>query len=365
MNNEFGGPQRLADYLHGRDNNFNLLRFLAAFAVLIDHSYALVAGTPDAEPLRRSLGIALGAIAVDVFFVTSGFLVTASLLNRQDTLAFLRARILRIYPALLVMVLLCVLVIGLFFTTLPAGAYLDHPLTLRFILKNATLVGGIEFYLPGVFDQLAWKNMVNGSLWTMPYEVRMYIALAVLWLACWLFRAWRRRVFAGLILTITALALTAHLTNHFSGRPDDNFFRLTFMFFSGASYCVLRERIRLSSAVFGGALAALLASPLEPDLFFVVYDLTLAYVVLWLAYVPGGALRRFNRFGDYSYGIYIYAFPVQQTLLALIAGLSVAGLIVTSGAVTLLLAALSWHCLEQHALRLKPAAPAAPPLNPA
>ena len=89
------------------------------------------------------------------------------------------------------------------------------------------------------------------------------------------------------------------------------------------------------------------------DVFFVMYDGGLAYLLFWLAYVPGGVIRKFNRLGDYSYGVYIYAFPVQQSLVALVPAMTVAALQPAALAATMSLAALSWHCIESKALTLK------------
>ncbi len=102
---------RLSNFTDGRDNNFSLIRIIAAFAVLITHSFALAIGTGEAEPFQKFLGMTMGTIAVDIFFITSGFLVTSSLLTRQSVIEFVWARVLRIYPALLVM--LCLTVFGL------------------------------------------------------------------------------------------------------------------------------------------------------------------------------------------------------------------------------------------------------------
>src|SRR4051812_37390900 len=100
---------KLSDVARGRDNNFNLIRVLAALAVLVTHSFTLALGTSDAEPFAHSLGMTPGGMAVDIFFVTSGFLVTASMLQRQNIIAFLWARALRIFPALWVMLIVTVL----------------------------------------------------------------------------------------------------------------------------------------------------------------------------------------------------------------------------------------------------------------
>ena len=101
----------LSSLNNGRDNNFNLIRVIAALAVLVTHSFALVMGSGDFEPLRKIVGISFGQVAVDIFFVTSGFLVTSSLLKRKSTVEFVWARVLRIYPALWMMLVLTVFIL--------------------------------------------------------------------------------------------------------------------------------------------------------------------------------------------------------------------------------------------------------------
>jgi len=87
--------------------------------------------------------------------------------------------------------------------------------------------------------------------------------------------------------------------------------------------------------------------------FFIVYVIVIAYVLFYLAYVPSGFIRKYNQLGDYSYGIYIYAFPVQQSVAHLMPGVSVLQMVLVSAAATSLLAIFSWHLLEQRALRYK------------
>ena len=170
----------LASFVSGRDNNFNLIRFVAATLVLFSHSFALSIGSSDAEPLRASIGMTWGDIAVDIFFITSGFLIANSFLTRSNVLVFLWSRALRIFPALIIAVLFCVFVIGIAFTSLEPKEYLAHDQTQRYLIKNIMLVGGIEYSLPGVFSENPFSHAVNGSLWTMPYEVKMYMLLIVM-----------------------------------------------------------------------------------------------------------------------------------------------------------------------------------------
>lgn len=160
---------KLSSCAHGRNNNFNLLRLLAAFAVLFSHSYVVAIGKSAIEPLYVSLGVTWGSIAVDVFFVTSGFLVTSSLLTRKSTVEFVLSRILRIYPALFLMVLVSIFLLGLSFTSLPIGAFLQNHVTHVFAFKNTTLVFGVTGNLPGVFESTPYPKLVNVSLWTLPF----------------------------------------------------------------------------------------------------------------------------------------------------------------------------------------------------
>jgi peptidoglycan/LPS O-acetylase OafA/YrhL len=346
--------KKLSDYAHGKDNNFNLIRILAALAVLVTHSFALATGQSSAEPFRDTLGMTMGAIAVDVFFVTSGFLVTGSLLSRKSTVDFVIARMLRIYPALVIMVFITVFGLGLYFTTLSASAYLHARQTWLYLIKTSTLVLDVAFNLPGVFDEIPYKNAVNGSLWTMPYEIRMYGILVLTWIALRQAKSRRPKLLKAAVVLASAIAGVLVMASFAHVIEASRFIKLFFMFFSGAAFYVLKDRIPLHAVYFWPALLALLGSALVgTQVFGIVYHLTLAYVLFYLAYVPAGPVRHYNRLGDYSYGVYIFAFPVQQSIIALNPGISTLGVIVSSAAVTIVLAVLSWHLIEKRALSLK------------
>ena len=130
-------------------------------------------------------------------------------------------------------------------------------------------------------------------------------------------------------------------------------FRLFFFFFCGAGMWIFRDRIPMSGKLFAASCVVLIAGIVEPKAFFYVYPLTAPYIVMWLAYVPGGWVRQFNKLGDYSYGIYIYAFPMQQLLVATVPGITPVQMIAASGAGTIALAVLSWHLVEKPALARK------------
>lgn len=344
----------LSDFVSGTNNNFNLIRLIAALAVLVTHSFALAIGTGDAEPFQNSLGMTIGSIAVDIFFIASGFLVTSSLLTRQSTIDFFWARVLRIFPALIVMLLLTVFGLGIFFTASPLSSYLIDSNTYIYLLKCATLVTGVVYNLPGVFDGNPYKNTVNGSLWTMPYEIKMYAILAGLWITLRVTNKNRLRLFQIMVVTGFVASGIFVVASHLYAPATGKFIKLFFMFFSGAAFYILKGNIPVSRLLFWTFVAALLMSVgINKTTFNVIYVLTIAYVLFYFAYIPSGWIRRYNELGDYSYGIYIYAFPVQQSIAALLPGVSVFSMILVSGLVTLLLAVLSWHIFERRALALK------------
>lgn len=344
---------RLADYAVGRDNNFNLIRLMAALSVVFGHSVAVLGLPSSREFLFDRLGLSVAEMAVDVFFVTSGFLVTSSLVNRGDVIAYLWARILRIYPGMWVMLVLTVFVLAPALTTLPRGEYYTSPLTWEYFRKCATLIGGVRYSLPGVFQSAPLKNEFNGSLWTMPVEVRMYLYLAVVWFALAVAPALRLKAMR-FVLPMSAAALLAIVLNArlIQGAPNGANIRV-FMFLYGSSLYLWRDRIPIGPWLLAGLVAGLALASFDKTIFFVVYVLALAPLVLHLVYVPRGRIRSFNDWGDYSYGVYIYAFPVQQTLALLFPAMSLAAMMASSAVVSAAIAIVSWKLIEERALALK------------
>ena len=344
---------RLADYAVGRDNNFTLLRFSAAMTVLFAHSVAVLGLPPEREFFFNRLGFSLGEMGLDMLFVTSGFLVTASLVGRQDLIAYLWARILRVYPGLLVMLVLTVFVLAPAITTLPYGEYYASSATWEYFRKCATLLGGIRYSLPGVFQSAPLRGEFNGSLWTMPVEVRMYLYLAAIWVALAVMPGARIKAMR-FVLPISAGALLAIvLSARLTGSPFNGANIRVFMFLYGSSLYLWRDRIPLGPWLLVGIVAALLLASFDKTVFFVVYVLSLAPLVLHLVYVPGGRIRAFNDWGDYSYGVYIYAFPVQQTLALLFPAMTLAAMMASSAVVSVAIAILSWKLIEERALAMK------------
>jgi len=334
-------------YESGADN-FLLLRFLAAVLVMYGHSYGF-AGAHHGDFISRlnwGDGVYCGSIAVDMFFAISGFLVTGSYLKRANLEIFLKARALRILPAYLCCIVLSALVLGAIYSELPLVGYWSDSATWRYIDANLWLSPPLGWKLPGVFTNNFMKDTVNGSIWTLPAEVRMYAWVAILGLIGVLHRRWlANAAFAALLLV-----------GYFA--PDQlpllqiNWLRLGGFFLAGAFCYVNRDHIPMSTALAAALVALAIATHGMPA-FAVALGAALTYFCLWFAYVP--SFHFFNRFGDYSYGVYLWGFPIQQAVSETMGGPTKAWVsCVISLAVTLPIAAASWHWVEKPALRCKP-----------
>ena len=344
---------RLSEYAVGRDNNFNLIRLVAALSVLFSHSVAALGLPSSREFFFDHLGLSLAEMAVDVFFVTSGFLVAGSLVNRGDVIAFLWARALRIYPAIWVMLILTVFVLAPALTTLPLADYFASPKTHDYFVKCATLIGGVRYSLPGVFETNPLHGEFNGSLWTLPIELRLYCYLAAGWLVLAAAPAIRMRAMSVAAPIVACAYLVLILRDRLFGAPFNAADTRIFMFLYGTTLYLWRDRVPMSPGILFAALACLLIASVNEQAFFVVYVVSLAPLVLHLAYLPKGRVLAFNDWGDCSYGVYIYAFPIQQTLAFLFPGMPLIAMILVSAAITLGVAALSWTLIERRALALK------------
>lgn len=335
------------------DNRFDVLRLLAAWLVLFSHCFPL-GGHPGGEPLMATLGLdTLGGVGVGIFFVLSGYLVTLSLQRSANLAAFARRRALRIYPGLVVICLLCVGVLGPLLTTLAAPAYWRDAATWRYLAGNAS-AWNIHYALPGVFAGNPHPGAVNGSLWSLPYELTCY---GVLVLASLLPGSLRRKVTllaGGLVAMLLVRPLFAPQGDFVTVLGLDYFHgKLGLLFALGAVVACWRTPIR---RVLWPSVLLLVAAAVLPSgvLRLLCYVLGLALLTLWLALYGLWLPRIPARMGDWSYGAYLYGFPVQQVLAHFRwHEASFFGFVLASTVLTAALAALSWHLVEKPALRWK------------
>lgn len=325
-------------------NAFTLLRWLLASAVMISHAWDLTQAQRGLDPSVALLGFPVSRLAVFLFFTLSGFLVTGSLMKR-GVRAFLQARALRLLPGLWVMLLLLPLVLWAGFGTLTLPAFLGHADTWKFVVRNGVLIGG-HYSLPGLFANHRLPGAVNGSLWTIPHEVRCYVSLA---LALWLGLAQPRGRFSVVILAglVSALVLPP------LPEPLESARGLTFSFYLGVLAWLWRDRLLLSwPLALVAVVDAVLMPPAVPGRT-AMMQLGFGYAALVAAFLLPAAMKRLSvRMPDYSYGIYIYGFPMQQVAVALGFVAPWANL-ATGFAMTVAVAGLSWHLIEKPALTLK------------
>lgn len=334
----------------GKNNHFNLLRIILSFLVFFCHCYALRFGKKAnvMDPISGLIGHWIGDLAVDGFFALSGYLVTGSLFRSNSFTRYLWARVIRIYPGLIVMLILLIVFMSSM-SSVSLKAYLTSRETLSLILHNATLIWDIRYTLPGVFSDNLYPRAVNGSLWTLTYEVRFYLLIGALWFTMKPLGAFRK--FSFLLLTIlTLLSLCFH--EHVGLDLEAHYIRFGIIFCVGSLLWQISPFVPTSRAFF--VIAALLTayalrSPQPP----ISYMLLMPYVAICAAYLKIPLISPYARVGDYSYGLYIYSFPVQQTFSHYYPSMDIGTYIGLTFTVTMVLSYFSWQYVEKPCLALK------------
>jgi peptidoglycan/LPS O-acetylase OafA/YrhL len=330
---------------------FNLIRLGAALAVLVSHGFDLT-GNGALEPLRWLSGgqTSLGGTAVALFFIISGFLVTSSLLRAPSLVHYARNRALRICPALFVVVILSAFVLGPALTRLPLLQYLGNA-ELPGFLGNIVLLPR-TMSLPGVFDTPPPRLAVAGSLWTLPYEGLCYALLPIAAGAGLLTRR-RLLVATTVVLMVVGWWAKGRQLHVLPLLNIELSYLLRFLayFAAGVALHVFRDRIVLSVGLAGAALALVFLF-LCFGLYHMAFPILGGYLVIFLGLHPKADFK-FFRDHDLSYGVYLYAWPMQALVLSWLPGIGWWNNILLSAPPTLLFAALSWRWVERPALSLK------------
>ena len=344
-------------------NNLTALRWFAACLVLYGHAFVFL-GLP--EPLFLQW-VPMGPLGVYIFFAISGYLVAQSWQRDPSVPRFLAKRALRIFPGLLVCTLLSVLVLGPWLTTLDMATYWRNEHTLGYFTNLALYM---TYHLPGVFAQNKLPHAVNGSLWSLPVEFFMYLLLAILGLcSAWYsktnsashsiqepskFSQWLSVVVAVCLMGLTALWAWPSTDAWVVYRTDLRQIPLCGVYFMvGASLFQfkLNKYFSLSNVVLAVVLWLCLSR--EPQVFAMASWVVVPFVVLAFGLDRHTWLSRWHS-RDYSYGIYIYAFPVQQTWVSFWPQMPLWAFLLCTFVTTVALAALSWHFVERPSLKFKP-----------
>ncbi len=335
----------------GHTRGFDYLRICLAIGVVAWHTVVTCYGDDYQFAVLRSPVRPVIAIILPMFFALSGFLVAGSLERCRTLAGFLALRVLRLIPALAAEVLLSALLVGPLVTELPLRSYFANGAFTSYFLN---ILGDIHYILPGVFADNPLPSIVNGQLWTVPYEMKCYLMIALYALVGIHRRRW---AFLALVAAMqAAFGIYAFSSNQMIvGAVPGGILVLCFL--TGIAFYLNRQSI-IHSHVLGvlSLIATVILLLIPNGDYFIPITATYLTVYLGLANPPLPAVMKS---GDYSYGIFLYGFPIQQTIAHLGAwthhwAVSIA----LSIPLVACVAAFSWHGIEKHALKLRRYLPA-------
>jgi peptidoglycan/LPS O-acetylase OafA/YrhL len=333
-------------------NNFDSLRLIFAVLVILSHSFPLTRGSNETEPLSvlTHRQVTFGNIGVWAFFVISGFLITKSWQRSPKVITYLKRRIARIYPGFATAAILTALIV----VPIAADPSTYFPVTLRSFLLSTVRLQAFEF--PRVFVNNPGANALNGSLWSVPYEFWCYLGVMALGLSSLLNRRW-------LIVALFFAVIGLHMYMDISGWAPSGavlgqifgyppfwatvlpFYLAGTLFHIFGGYDLLRRPWLIAAG------AILVVSNFVPHGLILTMPVCGSYLLMGLAYLPLLHPLNLGRFGDFSYGTYLYAFPIQQLLVMYAHGhISPWRLFAEAAPITLLVGALSWLLVERHFL---------------
>ena len=322
---------------------------LAQATMAVKHA-AMTGGNPNVHQLA-GIGRPITLSYLPMFFALSGFLVTASALRTRRLIPFLGLRVLRLLPALFVEVTLSAIILGAIFTQLPLSQYYASPMFWSYFLN---IIGDIHFFLPEVFKNNN-TDIVNSNLWTLPWELQCYIVMSIMIVTGIVFR---RNILAIMFIVATIALIYASFVNGFQVVPAQvEGPTLVYYFVVGVLMFLWRDKVVFHEGLFVVSAGLCYILMMSAKTVF-IYPILLTYITVFIGLFP---FPRFSliKSGDYSYGIYLYGFPVTQALFAgsLLTGISLQGNLTVFAPLAVLataaFAALSWHGIEKHCLKLK------------
>ena len=340
-----------------RKNSFDLLRLIAAFCVYFSHQLAFLGFD---EPALGPLGISLASTGLYIFFALSGYLVFKSLVRSSISQQYFLARSLRIYPGAIANVIFCV-GLGACITSLPLSTFLTTSQTWNYALHNSSIfITPTQFQLPSVLATARWPA-VNGSIWTIKYELLCYVLLFFVYRLASIFRL-SIRIVVGASTLIAACIYIIYISTR--PNPSSEFFftsynlfnlsRFFMTFLFGAWIAAMEphgDRARLALLSITAALIVF-----GPNLQFARCGiiLLLTYFVIEIGKSRLLFSATYRRIGDLSYGVFLYAYPIQNSVnTAMSNGTNFWFLTVLTTTLTLVCAYLSWQLIEKPCLGFK------------
>lgn len=323
------------------ENNLDLIRLVASLSVIAYHSFALNPQWGITDPVKYLFGyMTTGGLAVKVFFFISGLLVTNSLLSRNSIINFIVSRSLRVFPGLAFVVITTAFLIGPIFTTMPIAEYFKTNQPIVYVVKNLLL--DTQYTLPGVFEKNNYG--VNGSLWTIHYEVLAYIILALLYVT----KVGSSRLISSLLCLIVIIEpITPFKGILFAGSSNNAIYLLAPCFALGALLAINKNYFHTNIYI--------------PFIFFATqfifndehFSSLLLCISICLFSLHISSMRLIvglHLKHDISYGVYLWGFPIQQ-IISQNSNLHPVLNIALSILLAIIMAFSSWFLVEKPAMR--------------
>jgi peptidoglycan/LPS O-acetylase OafA/YrhL len=346
----------LSDIFNPKKNSFSFLRIFLAAMVVFSHSHPL--GGFGSENFFGSSQENYGIFAVYNFFILSGFLITRSYINSPSFGYFLWNRVLRIFPGFWACLTIAVLFFAPIIYCTNHGNIveyfqikIDNPLS---YIKENFFLEIKQYGIANLLKSTPYQTAFNGSLWTLIYEFKCYLLIGFIG-SLGILRTGKKVIFYLFlflwliyVLDIGVPGAAKKIIPFFS---DIYMLKLPMYFLAGSTYFLFMEKIVFKHKFFLVALGLTVIS-LQYNFYSLVAPLTLPYLLFSLAFkLP---LTNFDKYGDFSYGLYIYAFPVQQ--MAAFFKLNTTGFtsyFIVTLSVSTIFAILSYHLVEKPFLKLK------------
>lgn len=339
------GPNKsrvLSEALYRNHNNYDFLRLLLASLVILGHSGALSPAPGYVDPVSYFIGFDYsGGVAVAMFFCLSGLFVANSAFSGKPIFEFAITRLFRIYPGLIACLFITTFVIGPLFTELSLIDYFRNPQTLKYFNNNIELTY-MEYWLPRVFlDNKGYG--INGSIWTLPIETRLYVAVGIVAVA----GLAGKRLIGGSAVICACLVFLG--LNNYIEWVNPTGAKLVMCFACGVIFAIYKDIVPISATgLFVLVAFALLCwnSPLKQPLFY----LSTFYFCIFFFQLP--SLNKFVLSGDASYGVYVYGFVIQQTFADVFPSAGPTLNVIVCLPIAIGVGFLSWHYLERPSLRV-------------
>lgn len=295
----------LEDNLSGRNNNLNIIRFIAALFVIYSHSFPITGNGLDYLNRLTDGQIDFGGVAVSIFFFYGGFLICKSVQRTRTAKDFFKARILRIIPPLALVTFFLALIVGPFLTKLSVAEYYTNAGTYKYLLNSVFI---LFHNLPGVFEDNPFNPTVNGPLWTLPVEFLCYIMCFVLYKLKLLEK---KKI---IIISIPAFVIYGVVWNFMAdGSLIRAAIRPAVLFLVGMICYIYKDLIPIKP-IYGIVALLLCVVSCVFGFFNVIIFVCFTYFLLWIGFGTKIKLSAFGSKHEMSYGMYLIGWPIQQVL---------------------------------------------------